>query len=146
MSPKNYPVMTLFGRTLKFLTDEFQQRLENERIPLSIVEFVLLYRLSTMEEDTISQQHFANMERKHKSVILRQVDGLEMKKLVTRSTDPEDARKNIVQLTKKGWDVLNKTLAIEDTMMKEMTKGLKASEIETLKKVSLTIQSNAMKK
>ena len=141
----DYPVSTLFGRTLKFLTDEFERRLKENKIEISIVEFVLLYRLSNMQNDEITQQNFANLEGKHKSVILRQIDGLEMKRLVARMPDQQDKRKNILELTRQGMDVLGKALAVEKAMMKELTRGLKPEEIETLKKVSLTIQQNALK-
>ena len=66
MNRSDYPVSTLLGRTLKFLTDELEERLRAEKISVTIVEFVLLYRLSTMEEDETTQQNFARMEGKHK--------------------------------------------------------------------------------
>jgi DNA-binding MarR family transcriptional regulator len=145
MKRGEFPVMTLFGRTLKFLTDEFDARLRAEDISVSIVEFVLLYRLSTMSDDEVTQQNFAQLEGKHKSVILRQIDKLEQRKLVARIPDQADRRKNNLALTKKGADLLDKLLAIENRMMKEMTKGLAAAEIETLKKVSIKIQHNALR-
>jgi DNA-binding MarR family transcriptional regulator len=145
MEKNPYPVMTLFGRTLKFLTQEFEQRLEKEQIPLTIVEFVLLYRLSMMNEDEITQKHFALMEGKHKSVILRQIDGLEMKNLVVRNVDSNDRRKNNISLTEKGNEMLTHVLQIESEMMKEMTEGISEEEIELLKNISLTIQKNALK-
>jgi DNA-binding MarR family transcriptional regulator len=145
MGKRNYPVSTVFGRTMKFLSDEFEARLRKENIPVSIGEFVLLYRLSTITEDEITQQNFANQERKHKSVILRQIDVLEKKRLVARMSDPGDKRKNILTLTKPGMELLDKALAVENKMMKELTRGLQPEEIEMLKKVAFTIQNNALK-
>jgi DNA-binding MarR family transcriptional regulator len=145
MSKAEYPFTSLFGRTLKFLTDEFERRLQENKIELTIVEFILLYRLSTMQDDEITQQNFANMEGKHKSVILRQIDGLEQKHLVARMPDPTDGRKNILELTHTGMVLLEKVLLIENKMAKEMTQGLKATELETVKKAALTIQHNALK-
>jgi DNA-binding MarR family transcriptional regulator len=101
-----FPLSTLFGRTLKFLTDEFEKLLDQNDIKLSIVEFVLLYRLSTFNEDAISQQNFANFEGKHKSVMLRQIDGLVSKNLVARLADPDDGRKYNIVPTKAGLDIL----------------------------------------
>jgi DNA-binding MarR family transcriptional regulator len=144
MEQNRYPFMTLFGRTLKFLTQEFELRLEKEKIPLTIVEFVLLYRLSVMNEDEITQKHFAQLEGKHKSVILRQIDGLEIKKLVERNVDAADRRKNNISLTKKGNELLKRVLQIENEMMEAMTTGISEEELEILKKVSLTIQKNAL--
>jgi DNA-binding MarR family transcriptional regulator len=146
MSPKKYPLSTLFGRTTKFLSDDFEKRLKENDIKLSIVEFVLLYRLFSMEDDEISQQNFANLEGKHKSVILRQISGLVDKGLVAKMEDMTDGRKSRIMLTKVGMTLLEKLLKIEEEMMNEMTKGLTKAEIETLKKASFTIQQNAAAK
>jgi DNA-binding MarR family transcriptional regulator len=146
MSTKKYPLSTLFGRTTKFLSDDFEKRLKENDIKLSIVEFVLLYRLFSMEDDEISQQNFANLEGKHKSVILRQISGLVDKGLVAKMEDMTDGRKSRIMLTKVGITLLEKLLKIEEEMMNEMTKGLTKAEIETLKKASFTIQQNAAAK
>lgn len=145
MEQAGFPVSTLFGRTLKFLTDSLEERLRKEKIAVTIVEFVLLYRLSTMQEDEVTQQNFARMEGKHKSVILRQIEKLEKKKLLARLPDPSDGRKNNIVLTQKGSELLSRLLAIEKKMMQELTKGLTAAEIAVLKKVSLQIQHNAIR-
>lgn len=145
MEQAGFPVSTLFGRTLKFLTDALEERLRKEKIAVTIVEFVLLYRLSTMQEDEVTQQNFARMEGKHKSVILRQIEKLEKKKLLARLPDPSDGRKNNIVLTQKGSELLSRLLAIEKKMMQELTKGLTADEIAVLKKVSLQIQYNAIR-
>lgn len=145
MEQAGFPVSTLFGRTLKFLTDALEERLRKEKIAVTIVEFVLLYRLSTMQEDEVTQQNFARMEGKHKSVILRQIEKLEKKKLLARLPDPSDGRKNNIVLTQKGSELLSRLLAIEKKMMQELTKGLTAAEIAVLKKVSLQIQHNAIR-
>jgi DNA-binding MarR family transcriptional regulator len=145
MSKGEFPVSTLFGRTLKFLTDEMEHRLSAAKLDVTIVEFVLLYRLSTIDEDDVSQQNFANLEGKHKSVILRQIEGLEGKKLLARIPDQKDRRKNNIVLTQKGSELLDKLLALEKKMMQELTKGLSGGEIDVLKKVSLQIQHNALR-
>lgn len=144
MRESTYPIMTLFGRTLKFLNNEFEQRLQKEQIPLTTVEFILLYRLSVMHEDEITQKHFAQMERKHKSVILRQIDGLELKNLVVRHVDASDRRKNNISLTEQGDDLLKRVLQVESKMMQEMTEGISDEEIDILKKIAVTIQKNAL--
>lgn len=143
MTKRDFPVSTLFGRTLKFLTDELEARLRAEKITVTIVEFVLLYRLSTIEEDELTQQNFARLEGKHKSVMLRQLEKLEKKKLLARLPDPSDKRKNNIVLTQKGSELLDRILAIEKKMMQELTRGLDRKEIDVLAKVSLQIQRNA---
>lgn len=143
MTKRDFPVSTLFGRTLKFLTDELEARLRAKKITVTIVEFVLLYRLSTIEEDELTQQNFARLEGKHKSVMLRQLEKLEKKKLLARLPDPSDKRKNNIVLTQKGSELLDRILAIEKKMMQELTRGLDRKEIDVLAKVSLQIQRNA---
>lgn len=143
MAKRDFPVSTLFGRTLKFLTDELETRFRAEKITVTIVEFVLLYRLSTIEEDELTQQNFARLEGKHKSVMLRQLEKLEKKKLLARLPDPSDKRKNNIVLTQKGSELLDRMLAIEKKMMQELTRGLDREEIDVLAKVSMQIQRNA---
>jgi len=141
MEHPEMPLATIIGRTHKFITDEFEQRINASGIDVSMVEFVLLYRLSTMNDDKITQQNFANLEGKHKSVILRQINKLEQKKWVVRTGDFTDLRKNMIIITKAGLSVLRQVLAIEAEMMIELTAGLSDEEITTFKKVALALQA-----
>jgi len=144
MAAETYPLMTLFGRTLSFLSIEFELRLKRYGMKITSGEFVLLYRLSSMQSDKITQQNFATLLGKHKSVILRQIDVLEAKNLVARMADETDKRKNIISLTKKGRETLDKVLQIEAEMMHQMTVGIDDDAIESLKQTAWKIQENAL--
>jgi len=144
MRDDKFPLMTIFGRTLHFISIEFEQELKKHKVGITTGEFVVLYRLFTMEEDTISQQNFATMLGKHKSVILRQIDVLEAKKLVARLADPLDRRKNMISLTKTGVNTLNRVLDIENKLMNLLTNGIPGADLETLKQTALKIQENAL--
>jgi DNA-binding MarR family transcriptional regulator len=140
MSENEIPISTIFGRNSRFINDMLENRFSKERLNMTIVEFALLYRLSVISEDEITQQHFANLEGKHKSVILKQINLMEQKGWVLRVDDVSDKRKNMVSLTRKGVGALNKALKIEQDLMDNLVSGLNTNDIITFKKVALQIQ------
>jgi DNA-binding MarR family transcriptional regulator len=58
-----------------------------------------------------SQQEAAAQLGVDRTTMVALIDGLEGKGLVTRSPDPDDRRRNVVQLTERGKDVFEKATA-----------------------------------
>lgn len=141
---KDLPLITVFGRTHRYLNDAFELCLQQEGLSLSVIEFALLYRLSTIADDEITQQNFANMEGKHKSVVMRQLEGLEQKSWITRVSDTVDRRKNMVSLTSAGISVLNKALVIEAEMTGKLLDDITPNDLDIFKRVALQLQRNLL--
>jgi DNA-binding MarR family transcriptional regulator len=142
MANNHTPISTIFGRTSRMINDALEEAFRQRGLNMSIIEFALLYRLSTMTEDEITQQHFANMEGKHKSVILRQIDGMEQKRWVARMQDSIDKRKNMVSLTKTGISVLTKALTAEKELVSSIAAGIKETDLAVFTKVALQLQTS----
>ncbi len=90
----------------------------------------LLYYISRNSKRDIIQQDIANLMNKTKSAVLRTLDILEEKGFLKREAMLNDRRKNVIQLTDKGWKVIKimheKFLELD----KELNKGISASEQE----------------
>lgn len=60
------------------------------------------------------------------------IDQLVKAALVTRTTDPKDGRRGVVQLTPQGFELIDKALADHVETQRSLLKGLSAQEVETL--------------
>jgi DNA-binding MarR family transcriptional regulator len=142
MSAKEIPISTIFGRNSRMINDLLEHRFGEQGLNMTIVEFALLYRLSAIAGDEITQQHVANLEGKHKSVILKQLHLMEQKDWVLRADDLTDKRKNRVSFTQKGMDALNKALQIEQHLMDHLVTGIDTDDLKAFKKVALQMQTH----
>ena len=101
----------------------------------------LLYYISRNSEKNIIQQEIADLMNKTKSAVLRTLDILEEKKFLKREGMLNDRRKNVIQLTDKGCDIINKMhekfLEIEKEFIDDLTKN----ELRISKSVLLKIQN-----
>ena len=101
----------------------------------------LLYYISRNSKRDIIQQDIANLMNKTKSAVLRTLDILEEKGFLKREAMLNDRRKNVIQLTDKGWKVIKimheKFLELD----KELNKGISANEQEICMFVLSKIQN-----
>lgn len=84
---------------LKFFNDDVSRRMQNSGVTLSGLQFGILQMLQA-ENLTIST--FSLRMGMDPSSILRIIDLLEQKGLVTRGADPYDRRRHPIQLTSQG--------------------------------------------
>lgn len=101
----------------------------------------LLYYISRNSERNIIQQEIADLLNKTKSAVLRTLDILEEKVFLKREGMVNDRRKNGIQLTDKGCDIIHKMhdkfLEIEKKLINDLTKN----EQRIVKSVLLKIQN-----
>jgi MarR family transcriptional repressor of mepA len=101
----------------------------------------ILYYISKNKKKNIIQQDIADLMNKTKSAVLRTLDILEEKKFLKRGAMANDRRKNVILLTNKGCEVINKMhekfLEIEN----ELIKGFSKDEQKNCMSVLLKIQS-----
>jgi MarR family transcriptional regulator for hemolysin len=83
----------------------------------------------------VIQQDIAEIMKKDKSVVLRQIDSLEKKNLVQRIVDPNDRRRNIIKTTDKGMKLIDEVNAKLDGLYALLTDGLDSSEMDAFHKV-----------
>lgn len=101
----------------------------------------LLYYISRNKDKDIIQQDIADLMNKTKSAVLRTLDILEEKKFLKRGSMPNDRRKNVIQLTDKGWKVINKMHEKFLELDKQLSKGISAEEQNKCMSVLLKIQN-----
>jgi len=113
-------------------------------VKLTGEQFGMLHIISKKGEKYV-QQDLANLLGKDKSSILRLVNSLEEKKLVVRVVDVTDRRKNFLQVTELGKEIIQHYMDIEAQLSRELTEGISGIDIETFYLVINTIRENAEK-
>lgn len=102
-------IRSLAALLLKFFNDGINQRMQNTGESLSSMQYGVLQMLQfeTLTGSTISQR--LGMDP---SAMVRLIDSLERKGLAARGIDPQDRRRNPIQLTEKGRNLLAAVPAI----------------------------------
>jgi DNA-binding MarR family transcriptional regulator len=81
------------------------------------------------------QQDIADMVKKDKSAVLRQIDHLETKNLVQRIVAPNNRRQNIIRITDKGVKLVNEIDIKLDEMLSLLSEGIEPSDLAIFHKV-----------
>jgi len=97
-------------------------------------------------QNNMIQQDIAEFLKKNKSTVLRQIDKLEQKGLLTRTVAESDHRRNIIQLTEKGETLIKEVNEKSNEMFHTLSSDLKKSDIDAFFKVltHLRKKSNLM--
>lgn len=97
----------------------------------------------SIKQGEVIQNELAELTDKDKSAVLRMLDILERKGYVTRNADPNDRRKNVIEVTDKANAVIKILNQLEQEEIENVVKGISAEEMATCRKVLLEIQKNA---
>jgi DNA-binding MarR family transcriptional regulator len=90
---------------------------------LGILSYLAKHPRSTMTE-------VANLFDLNKSAVSSMISRLERAGLVTRVSDPKDARSNLVSLTSKGESIRESSIPVIKRVMAEITAGFTASDLD----------------
>ena len=112
----------------------------NVGIPAESLGILLTVHYSDTEA---IQQDIADIVKKDKSAVLRQIDNLEKKNLVQRIVAPNDRRQNIVHITDEGLSLINEVNNKLDEMQSLLSDGLDASDLATFYKVLAHFRNKA---
>ena len=74
------------------------------------------------------QQDIADIVKKDKSAVLRQIDNLEKRNLVQRIVAPNDRRRNIIHITDDGLNLINGVNNKLDEIQSLLSDGLEVSD------------------
>lgn len=132
---KTGPMFSAFGRIMK-------TRIKQIGIPYTLEQLVMLKKISDTN-DTLVQQDIAEWMAKDKSVILRIVDVLEKDGLLTRRIDPQDRRRNILEITPNGEMVLGQLCDLENIVSNILLQDIPKDEVRIFFKVTDQIRQNA---
>lgn len=100
----------------------------------------ILYYMSRNKGKEMIQQDLAALMEKTKSAVLRSIDILENKGLVTRASVEGDRRKNMIELTASGKKIIEK---MHTTFLRQaniLEKGISKKDLDTCISVLSKIQ------
>lgn len=128
------PVLSMFGKAMRAI-------LKQEELPYTLEQLYVLYVVRECKE-TVVQQDLAEKLGKDKSFILRIVDSLEKEGLIRRIVDANDRRRNILEVTYLGNQLLNRFFEIELKLTEVLMKDIEKEEMETFYNVITKIRHN----
>jgi DNA-binding MarR family transcriptional regulator len=143
MKNKKLPVSLNIALTLRAIEFAFKKSIHELNIDLPSESFGIL--MITYFQDDIIQQDIAEMAKKDKSAVLRQIDTLEKKGLVQRHVDSQDRRKNFIVITDEGKKMVNEIIDREKDMFQSLSQGIDKQEMETFVRVLSILKNNAEK-
>jgi len=122
----------------------FKAKIVSCNLHLSFEQFIIL-KIALQHNGTVVQQDIASMMGKDKSVVMRMVDCLEKEGLIKRVVDANDRRRNMLEVTTTGLEMLSQFDEVEMALSEEIMEGLTEQEIETFYKVIDRIVQNGEK-
>ncbi|TGM07303.1 MarR family transcriptional regulator [Leptospira barantonii] len=131
-----------FHRTDRLLRLHFTKLMSDNNEDVTVEQWILLNQLNA--NGTASQTDLVDKTFKDRPNVTRLLDGLEKKELVQRVDDSEDRRKFKIVMTKKGKALLERTIPMMLKERKLIYKGLSSNDLQTLKRISETIEANVL--
>jgi len=139
-------ILPWLGRTMKCIERFISDRLNEEGVPLTRVQLLLLLKLH--EQDGQSQHSLAYITNRDKASLGRLINTLENKNLVARIPSKTDGRINHVYLTKHGKELFLQTVPVLEKILIEIQKDLSPDEIKqtiiNLKRIQNTIKAQEL--
>ncbi len=131
------PMLSVLGKAMRLI-------LKQEGVPYSLEQ---LYTLNIVRncKDIVVQQDLVEKLGKDKSVILRLVDSLEKEELIRRIVDVNDRRRNILEITYLGNQLLNKFQEVEIRVSEVLMKDITGEEIKVFYDVIEKMTANSEK-
>lgn len=105
-----------------------EARFDAAGMPINLKQHFMLTILSTSEE--IFQTMIAEILRKDKSAVLREIDALESLGLVVRIGDATDRRKKRLRMTDEGRAMFGRGQEIVHTLMADLTDGISPEALD----------------
>jgi DNA-binding MarR family transcriptional regulator len=143
MDTKKIPVSLDIAMTLKTIEQAFRKNMSELPVEIPAEAFGIL--MITHFHQGIIQQDIAEMAKKDKSAVLRQIDVLENKGLVQRQADEHDRRKNLIFITDKGKEIVQTIVDKEHELLLLLLQGVTEQELEIFNKVLTVLKNNAGK-
>ncbi len=117
------------NRTKQYISNIFQEQGFN----ITPEQFLVMDAL--WNEGTMSQQQIAQTIMKDKNSVVKLLDGLEKKNLVTRVPDKTDRRQNLIEVTPYALEIQDKIKEIAMNAVDCVIKDIPGEELQTFIKV-----------
>nr|WP_319398857.1 MarR family transcriptional regulator [uncultured Carboxylicivirga sp.] len=137
------PLGMIFGSIRGIFPRLMTERMNQLGYHYSFDQLIVLIIIRYKQQKCLVQQDIAEIMKKDKSLVLRIIDVLEKDGLIVRTTDPNDRRRNIINLTGKGVDLTNDFGKEEQKLSEELMEGLNEEEIHSFYKVISHIKNKS---
>lgn len=129
------------GKASHLMINAFHRSLQQLGLDITLPQVGILHFIRCTGDS--NQQELAEVMDKDKSAILRSIDVLERKGYVKRTADVTDRRKNIVTVTPKAEEMLERVRPHFFEHMELMTKNISQEEVNACIDVMKRLQENA---
>ena len=136
-------IIPLFGKTAKILDLYIEDRLADEGIPLSKLQFIFLMIIS--KNNGQPQSNLAELTGKCKTTFTRNITTLERKNLVLRDASPVDKRIKLVYIKPIGLEYIQRSRPIIQSIIEEIEEDITTEEKEAFKKTLNKIRQKLIK-
>lgn len=137
------PIGYLLSKALMVFKSQLASEFKSRKAELTFEQFVILHLVDG--NCNLIQQDLANQLQKDKSIIVRQVNGLIGKKLLTRLPNHEDKRKKNLILTDSGFEIFKQMRVIAFELTQKLLSGITNYEVEIFREVLDKIIDNGCK-
>ncbi|MDR0368516.1 MAG: MarR family transcriptional regulator [Bacteroidales bacterium] len=131
---------------VKEMNIAFKQISKSFSVKVPAEELGILLAISL--QNSVIQQDIAEYLKKNKSTVLRQIDKLEQKGLLTRTVAENDRRSNIVAITEKGKTLIEEVNQKSNEFFNTLSEDLNDNDLDAFFKVlsHLRTKSNKISK
>lgn len=130
----------LVGKISAAINRTFLRAFVNEGIDITTEQWSVLACL--WEEDKVTQQTLCSLTAKDKPSMTRLIDKLEKRNLVTRVSDTNDRRINLIHLTEAGLALQQKATEIVLQVANKTLNNITEDELNTSRTVLQKIMAN----
>ncbi|WP_138431171.1 MarR family winged helix-turn-helix transcriptional regulator [Fodinibius saliphilus] len=132
------------GFAVKGIIRLLKKRFAEENIKLTIDQY---FTLNIIESDEgLILKELAQIVDRDKSAVLRQIDKLESNHFVARAKDPDDKRRKILLMTRRGAEMLERARKIDKEVNEELLNHIPKEEMEYLDHFFSKLYENALSK
>lgn len=124
----------------QFMVEDFRKAGFN----LTPEQFLVMDTL--WDEGVLTQQQIADITLRDKNSIVKLIDGLEIRKLVTRVSNPDDRRQNLIKVTDFSLTIKEKVTGIAMDSVRKIVKGIPESDLEAFVNVLTEMERNIQPK
>lgn len=138
---ENIDIPAIFAMIKRSYIRYMDNEIKNEDINSGEFPFLLVLN----EKDKITQKELADSLRTSEGLVTRVLKKLEKNNYITRETDPNNKRRNIITITNKGREITKKIITYQNNWEKTVFSFLRDDELNTFKSNLKFLLINAIK-
>lgn len=120
----------------QYMVNDFKQSGFN----LTPEQFLVMDTL--WDEGVLTQQQIADITLRDKNSIVKLIDGLESRKLVTRVSNPDDRRQNLIKVTDYSRSIKDKVTKVAMDSVQKIIRGLAQPDLEAFVRMLSKMELN----